>query len=162
MGILIDDLIKQLIQIQQGKNWIGVNFKQKLKSITDEEFYHQEPGMHSIAEIISHLTTWRNETIIKIKTGKGTITDNHPSNWLSLERLIATGKNELLRKYEESLIQLIAELKSKNDSFLAETYFDTDFKDFYPYSFVVKGMVHHDLYHLGQIGLIIKLQKLHT
>jgi len=159
MRILIDDLIAELLQIQRGKNWIGVNFQQKLKSLSEEEFYHQENGMHSIAEIISHLITWRKETIIKINTGKGTITDDHPSNWQSNEGLKSIGKHQLLRKYEESLVQLVEPLRRKNDSFLDETYFDTDFKGYYPYSFVLKGMIHHDLYHLGQIGLIIKLMK---
>ena len=162
MRILIDDLIVQLIQIQRGKNWIGINFQQQLKSLTEKEFYHQENSMHSIAEIISHLITWRKETIIKIKTGKGSITDDHPSNWQSNEALKSIGKYQLLRNYEESLAALVALLKSKNDSFLDESYFDTDFKGYYPYSFVVKGMIHHDLYHLGQIGLIIKLMNMNN
>ena len=161
MSILINDLIAQLIHIQQGKNWIGVNFQQRLNSLSDEDFFYQPSGMHSIAEIISHLTTWRNETVLKIKTGKGSITDNHPSNWPPLELLKTIGKDGLLRHYDESMVQLIKELKNKNDSFLGESYFDTDFDNYYPYSFVINGMVHHDLYHLGQIGLIIKMQKLH-
>ena len=44
-----------------------------------------------------------------------------------------------------------------NDSFLNDTYFDTDFNDYYPYRFVMKGMLEHDLYHLGQIGLLKNL-----
>jgi len=161
MRIRIDDLIVQLIQIQSGKNWIGVNFQQQLKSLTEEEFYHQENSMHSIAEIISHLITWRKETIIKMNTGKGSITEDHPSNWQSNDAIKSIGKYQLLRNYEESLAELVALLKRKNDAFLDETYFDTDFKGYYPYSFVVKGMIHHDLYHLGQIGLIIKLMNVH-
>lgn len=161
MRIRIDDLTVQLIQIQSGKNWIGVNFQQQLKSLTEEEFYHQENSMHSIAEIISHLITWRKETIIKMNTGKGSITEDHPSNWQSNDAIKSIGKYQLLRNYEESLAELVALLKRKNDAFLDETYFDTDFKGYYPYSFVVKGMIHHDLYHLGQIGLIIKLMNVH-
>jgi len=161
MRIRIDDLIVQLIQIQSGKNWIGINFQQQLKSLTEEEFYHQENSMHSIAEIISHLITWRKETIIKMNTGKGSITEDHPSNWQSNDAIKSIGKYQLLRNYEESLAELVALLKRKNDAFLDETYFDTDFKGYYPYSFVVKGMIHHDLYHLGQIGLIIKLMNVH-
>jgi len=159
MRVLIDDLIAQLIQVQHGKNWIGVNFQERLKSVTEEQFYNQIGEMHSIAEIISHLTTWRKETYIKITTGKGTITDAHPSNWQSLEGLKSIGKHQVLRNFDKSLSILIGQLKNKQDTFLDESYFDTDFNGYYPYSFVMKGMLHHDLYHLGQIGLIMKLQK---
>ena len=103
MSILIDDLITQLVQIQQGKNWIGVNFQQKLESLTDEDFFFQAFGMHSIAEIIAHLTTWRNETLIKIRTGEGSIKDDHPSNWPSIELIKTIGKDTLIRNYDESL-----------------------------------------------------------
>jgi hypothetical protein len=50
-------------------------------------------------------------------------------------------------------------LRTKVDDFLLEKYYDTDFKGYYPYKFVVHGMLHHDVYHLGQLGLIIKFLK---
>ena len=113
--------------------------------------------MHSVAEIISHLTTWRKETHIKIKTGKGSITDSHPSNWQSNDVLKRMGKGQLVMQYRKSLLPIIELLRTKNDTFLQETYFDTDFKDYYSYQFVIKGMLHHDVYHLGQIGLLKNL-----
>jgi len=157
MSLLIKDLISQLIHIQGGKNWIGVNFDQQINSLSEEQFFSKIHGMHSVAEIISHLTTWRKETLIKIKTGKGTITDSHPSNWQSNEVLKRMGKNQLVMQYRKSLLPIIELLRTKNDTFLKETYFDTDFKDYYSYQFVIKGMLHHDVYHLGQIGLLKNL-----
>jgi len=44
-------------------------------------------------------------------------------------------------------------------NFLTEEYYDTDFKGNYQYLFVIEGMIHHDIYHLGQIGIVIKLLK---
>jgi len=157
MSLLIKDLISQLIHIQGGKNWIGVNFDQQINSLSEEQFFSKIHGMHSVAEIISHLTTWRKETLIKIKTGKGTITDSHPSNWQSNEVLKRMGKDQLVMQYRKSLLPIIELLRTKNDTFLKETYFDTDFKDYYSYQFVIKGMLHHDVYHLGQIGLLKNL-----
>ena len=49
--------------------------------------------------------------------------------------------------------------KSKDDEFLNEQYYDTDFKDNYEYRFVINGMPHHEIYHLGQLGIIIKYLK---
>lgn len=157
MNLLIKDLLSQLVDIQKGKNWIGTNFDQQLNSLTEDQFFFKTDDLHSVAEIISHLTTWRIETLIKIKTGKGTITDKHPSNWQSNDVLKSLGRNQLLANYRNSLIPIIEILKTKNDLFLNDTYFDTDFKDYYPYRFVIKGMLDHDLYHLGQIGLLKNL-----
>ena len=157
MSLLIKDLISQLIHIQGGKNWIGVNFDQQINSLNEEQFFSKIHGLHSVAEIISHLTTWRKETLIKVETGKGTITDSHPSNWQSNEVLKRLGKDQLVMHYRKSLPPIIKLLRTKNDTFLKETYFDTDFKDYYSYQFVIKGMLHHDVYHLGQIGLIKNL-----
>jgi hypothetical protein len=53
-------------------------------------------------------------------------------------------------------------LQSKDDQFLDEHYYDIDFKGTYPYSFAIEGMLHHDIYHLGQMGLVIKLIKENT
>ena len=73
------------------------------------------------------------------------------SYWLS-----NTSWQALKHDFDSSLDTIITLLSTKNDSFLEATYYDTDFKDYYPYSFVLYGMLHHDLYHLGQIGIIIK------
>lgn len=156
---LITAIIDQMEQIHQGKGWIGVNFENKVQGLSDIDFFAQVKGMHSIAEIISHLTTWRVETILKIKTGEGSITDDDPRNWKSNEDLRKVGKDEILRKHAESLSKLLGLLKEKNDDFLNEIYYDTDFKSNYRYDFLIQGMLQHDIYHLGQIALLIKCLK---
>ncbi len=156
MQQLIKALIDQMVQIHHGNGWIGSNFEKKVNGLSAAEFFYKTQGMHSIAEIISHLTTWRLETILKIKTGKGSITDQDASNWKSHQELQELGKDKILQKYNESLSKLLDLLKQQNDAFLNELYFDTDFKGNYPYTFLIQGMLHHDLYHLGQIGLLIK------
>ena len=156
MKQLITAFIDQMEQIHQGDGWIGVNFKKKTNSLSETHFFEQTSGMHSIAEIISHLTTWRLETILKIKTGKGSVTDDDPSNWKNNQVLKKMGKKEILLQYNDSLFKLIGSLKQKNDAFLNDFYYDTDFKDEYQFMFLIQGMLHHDIYHLGQIALLIK------
>lgn len=157
MQILIQHISKQLEDIQNGKNWIGSSFHSKLSSI-DEEFIFTRPisNLHSIAEIISHLTLWRNEAILKIKTGKGSKTDDCEENWLSIDALKNKGWEIIKNEYDSSLTELLSLLQDKEDAFLNETYYDTDFKGIYTYNFLINGMLHHDIYHLGQLGIIIK------
>lgn len=156
MKKLMTGILDQLKKVHHGHNWIGANFEKRISGLSESEFFQQPQGMHSSAQILSHLTTWRLETILKIKTGKGSITDDDPSNWLSNEELMRMGKEAVLIQFENSLAELLQVLNEKNDSFLDEIYYDTDFKDHYPYAFVIEGMLHHDLYHLGQLGLVIK------
>lgn len=153
----ITHIIKQLIDIQNGKIWIGSSYKSKLNTIDESKVFERPMvDMHSIAEIISHLTLWRQEAILKIQTGKGSKTDDCEENWLPNEKLKTIGWSSIKSAYENSLTQLIDLLKHKNDDFLEQEYYDTDFKGNYTYSFLLNGMLHHDIYHLGQLGIIIK------
>ncbi len=155
---LICNYIKQLKEVQEKKIWIGENFHKKLSLINEENaFIRPLPNLHSVAEIISHLITWRKETILKLKTGDGKLTDDSEENWLSNEQLKKIGWNQLKLNYENTLIEIINILENKEDHFLGEQYYDTDFKGNYKYQFVIEGMLHHDLYHLGQLGIITKL-----
>ena len=120
-------------------------------------FIRPLPNLHSTAEIISHLTFWRKETILKIKTGTGSKTDACEENWLPNETLSKKGWVVLKSEYDKSLTTLIKLLDKKTDSFLLQEYYDTDFKGYYPYQFLLTGMIQHDVYHLGQLGLILKL-----
>lgn len=160
MRYLIQHIIQQYKEIQNGKLWIGSTFTSKLNQV-DENMVFKRPiaGLHSIAEIISHLTLWRKETILKIQTGKGSKTDDCEENWLPNDKLEPLGWQYIKSEYDKTLIELILLLQSKDDGFLNEEYYDTDFKGNYTYSFVINGMLHHDIYHLGQLGIIIKYLK---
>ena len=160
MRSLIEHIIEQYQKVQNGKLWIGSTFTSKLSQV-DESTVFERPieGLHSIAEIISHLTLWRKETILKIETGKGSKTDDCEENWLTNDKLKLIGWQNIKSEYDKTLTDLIDLLKSKDDEFLNEEYYDTDFKGNYKYSFIINGMLHHDIYHLGQLGIIIKYLK---
>lgn len=157
MNTILTYIVKQLRDIQTEHIWIGSSFAKKLDAIDDDMMF-QKPNaqLHSIAQIIAHLTLWREEAILKIKTGSGSKTDDCEENWLSNDKLKGKGWNQIKKEFDQSLSELIQLLEEKEDSFLDEQYYDTDFKGTYTYSFLINGMLHHDLYHLGQIGIIAK------
>ncbi len=158
MGVLIRELINQMCEVQNRKLWMGENYERKLEEITEgNPFKRPLDNLHSVAEIISHLTCWRKETLIKLRTGSGKITDGAGENWLGNENLVKLGWPTLLDEYRKSLIEIIDFLEDKEDDFLNTKYYDTDFQGNYEYRFVLNGMLHHDIHHLGQIGIIIKL-----
>lgn len=156
----VEYIINQLLENQSGKPWIGPNYDRQLSKIdVNNAFIRPLPDLHSVAEIISHLTTWQRETILKINTGEGSITDDAEGNWYTNDKLQAKGWATVLGDFKSSLSEIITLLKTKEDSFLEEQYYDTDFKGHYPYSFVINGVLQHNLYHLGQLGIIIKYLK---
>jgi uncharacterized damage-inducible protein DinB len=157
---VINHLIQQLREIYNGKLWMGDTFQKKIHSITgDEAFTRPLPNLHSPAELISHLTAWRKDAISKIQEGKGQLLDTSPSNWMPNSELMKIGWRQLIQEYEESLLAIIDLLQNKSDTFLEEKYEDQDYQGVYNYSFLVNGILHHDLYHLGQLGIVIKLIK---
>ena len=150
-------IISQLKDIQNGKLWMGANFSSRLEKITDKEAFIQPvKNMHSVAELLSHLTAWRKDAILKIRTGAGKLTENQKENWPPAEELVQLGWAKVKSDYEQSLHELLNVLETKDDSFLEETYHDTDYKSEYTYRFLVQGLLHHDIYHLGQLGITIK------
>ncbi len=163
MNPFINHIIEELENIQHGRPWIGSTYERKLKTVTpDLVFKRPIEEMHSIAEIISHLTLWRKEAILKMKTGTGSKTDDCEENWLPNNMLKEKGWVHIKSEYDHTLTELIALLRQEDDSFLTKEYYDTDFKGNYPYKFLLNGMLQHDVYHLGQLGLIIKyLKKFH-
>lgn len=160
MKVVLEYIITQLLSTQEGKVWVGSTYESKLKNINEQNaFIKPLSDLHSIAEIISHLATWQKETILKVQTGKASLTDDSEENWYPNEKLKEKTWASILNEYKASLAELIELLKTKEDSFLNEQYYDTDFKGNFPYSFVINGMLHHNIYHLGQIGIIIKYLK---
>ena len=156
----LESLIQQYRDVQNGVLWMGANYLRRFNELDERDAFKRAlPDLHSVAEILSHLTLWRRETILKIETGSGSKTDQCEENWLSNEKLLPLGWAQIRSDYDKSLEAIIDLLADKDDAFLDREYYDTDFKGHYPYRFVLQGMLHHDLYHLGQIGLILKFLK---
>lgn len=160
-NILIKDLVKQLNDIQKNKLWMGDNFEKKLNNISAEEaFIRPLKKLNSVAQIIAHLTFWNRDLITKLNTSEGIFLESDKENWNSTEELQKQGWSTICENHQSSLHEVLKILNSKDDSFLKQVYYDQDFKQSFTYEFVLNGALHHHLYHLGQLGIVIKLIKL--
>jgi hypothetical protein len=63
------------------------------------------------------------------------------------------GWGNLVDEFNQSQKELINLLESQNDVFLDNKYQDNNF------DYLLEGIIHHDVYHLGQIGLVISILK---
>ena len=65
---IMECLVRQLQDVQDGSNWLDENFKKKLTGISEyDAFIRPIPEVHSIAELVAHLLIWRSEGIKKLQ-----------------------------------------------------------------------------------------------
>ena len=74
-------------------------------------------------------------------------------DWKDNIELIKIGWANLKKMLYESQTELISLFDRQDDSYLQNAFLDTD----YNFHYLIEGIIHHDLYHLGQIGITIKL-----
>ena len=146
--------IKDLTQLYEKGAWFGDTYMEKLQDVTEKEAFTQPvKGVHSIAELIAHVIYWRSP-IIKALTG---VKDyqasvDSPENWQTLESLKAKGWKNILKDLEESQKQLTTVLKDAKAGFFKGEYSPGNSWDY-----VTEGIIQHDIYHLGQLGLVKKM-----
>jgi len=151
--ILINNIIRQLNEIQDGSLWFDQSFKEKFDNISEEEALTRPmPQIHSVAEHVSHMLEWRNECIRRYH-GLKTELMNSPDDWKDNIQLEEIGWTTLKNSLYDSRLTLIDLIATHDDTYLLNKFADTD----YTFHYLIEGIIHHDLYHLGQIGITIKL-----
>lgn len=93
------------------------------------------------------------DTIKKFKGLQSNLTIESPENWKSNEELRIIGWEKLKSNLTKSQIELTNLLADKTDDYLENNKYEGK----YSLKYMVEGIIHHDLYHLGQIGITIKL-----
>ena len=152
---LMKSYIGQLEELFSGDPWIDETFEKKLKELSEEiAFRKPMESMHSVAEILSHLIVWRREILSRIKDKQSPhLTMENEYNWKGNEALRQNGFFQLLDEFNETQEQLIDFLGKQNDEFLLLR----DDQKNVSFDYYIRGLVHHDAYHLGQIGMVLKI-----
>jgi len=151
--ILINNLIRQLNEIQEGSRWFDQNFRDRFDTLSEEDaFTCPLPEIHSVAEHVSHMLAWRKECVLRFN-GLKTELMNSPADWKSNDALRNIGWTNLKNDLYSSRAELIDLIANHDDEYLETKFQDTE----YNHHYLVEGIIQHDLYHLGQIGITIKL-----
>ncbi len=150
------NLIRQLESLSTGEPWYGESLLQKLEQIGPEEaFAVPLPGIHAIAQVVSHIIVWRRVLVEKIKGNLDfRIGINSAEDWPPVSVLREKGWEQILTELAESQQEITAALSSRTDSFLDEVYSES-----YTYRFLIEAILQHDVYHIGQIGLLSSVIK---
>lgn len=154
----IDKLLNDYNEIFDGQPWFGESLMSTVLAISFEQVNVKvQKNSHSIAGIIKHMLNWRKYVLEKLNGNREyEIVLNSNSDW----------EENFMVKDEEEWKGLIGELKNSHDQILSTIMKKSDdwlmlktpSKDF-TNDHLVRGIIYHDIYHLGQIRLILTLVK---
>ena len=149
----IHNLTRQFSDTLDGEPWIDETYSKKITTLTEEQAYTRpRPDVHSVAELVSHVLVWRYSVLSILKGSTRTITMDSPDNWKDNDTLRKEGWTELKEELYKSQQDIIAFLEQQDDDYLQKLD-----KEGHSYLYYAEGLIHHDMYHLGQIGLVIKM-----
>jgi uncharacterized damage-inducible protein DinB len=132
----------------KGHAWHGPSVMNTLSGITPEQSQNKLPHSHSIVELVMHMTAWR-----KFVTEKLLGNDSyHVSDEMNFP--VPTSWSEALNDLQQSQTKLVTAIKNFPDSKLSDLLSGSKYK--YQFRTMLQGIIHHDLYHIGQIALLKK------
>jgi len=144
----VQKIINTLKHTFEKDAWHGPSVKEALAGIPADAVHIRVGDSHSIIELVTHMTAWRNYVTEKLK-GKDTFELTDEQNFpKEIDWSIA------LANLEQSQHELIKALEDTPDERLQDVVPNRKFK-FYT---MLHGIIHHDLYHTGQIVLLKKSQ----
>ncbi len=145
--------IKNLLNVTfHGGAWHGPSILENLKDIRPKDAGNRQKNIHTIAELVYHITTWRIFALKKIQGDTDFAIETEKQNWGNLKEIDAFEWETLQMELTLSHDELMSGLNDKDDAFLSEIVPGAEY-DFYT---LLHGIIHHDLYHSGQIAILKK------
>lgn len=154
MKTMLSHLIEQFHCIYNGSPWYGDSLLQKLEKVDAEAvFTTPAPGLHSVAQQVAHILSWRRVLAERLKGNAGyQVKINSASDWPSHADLQAKGWDAILAELAENQQEIIQLLSAETDDLL-----DRLFDGKRTFRMLMEGILQHDIYHIGQIGLVLTL-----
>lgn len=137
-------LIRQLDRVFNGPAWHGPSVMETLNQVTEAHAQNKFKDSHTLIQLIAHMATWRRFVIERLN-GNGAFDVTEEQNFVTLTDLLET--IQLLKNTQQELVMAI-------ENFPEEKLKDKVDSRNYSFQTMLHGILHHDLYHLGQIGLL--------
>lgn len=148
------DLINKLEQIFQGDPWHGASTLKLLSAIASENYLVAvPPGNKTIAHLLEHILAWKQLAIEKIKRNETfDIEINSIEDWPNPEPK-GDPKQYYVNKMQQVHQELVSALEAMDEAWFDEKTINKTYDNRY----LIQGIVEHDLYHSGQIGIFNSL-----
>ena len=149
-------IVEQFKDSFNGDPWFGRPIVALLKEVQEDIAFEKPSGQHSLLELLWHMVFWREFAISHLeKDSDLPISYFDENDWRVLDHSDTTlwqkGLQQL-HQTQEKLVQLLQDLK---DTILEEMVFDRE----YNFRKLFYGLIHHDIYHLGQVAYLTKFLK---
>ncbi len=146
----IKNIIVELEISTNGQPWYGDALLAALEAIPEAVVHIKVAGCHSIAELVVHMINWYQFSLERVKgSADYDLHTAEEKNWLKVmsadfvwQETVATLKKLCLAMKEI--------LSQKDDAFLHQIVPSRN----YDFAFLLKGLIQHNIYHLGQIMLL--------
>jgi uncharacterized damage-inducible protein DinB len=149
----LTNLINLLNAGFHGGAWHGPSLLELTKGIKVKEAAFKAGNIHTIAELVYHITSWRLFALKKIQGDAVYNIDNEKMNFGEIQKVDEFELETLMMELTLSQDELTRALESKDDAFLLEIVPGAE----YTYDTLLHGIIQHDIYHTGQIAIIKKL-----
>lgn len=149
----IDTLIEEMRTVLEGEPWFGRPMYAILEEIHPAlVFKKPNEDAHSLIDLIYHTITWIEFTLSRVEGDQHHGNEwEEVNNWRQIDPLEHTWARALseLRELHERLFK---SLEAWNDKMLDNKVEGRD----YNFRFLLKGLIQHNIYHLGQVAYVKK------
>ena len=152
MNTEITFIVHQLEEVFNGDPWFGRSVKSLLSDVNEQTAFVQPEGQHSILQLVYHMINWRAFTINSLKPTKP-VSYYDDNDWQQLDHIDKTLWPAGLKQLEDTQQELSALLQQCDDSILSNTVPGRK----YDFTYLLYGLIQHDVYHAGQMAYINKL-----
>ncbi|HEX9650513.1 MAG TPA: DinB family protein [Cyclobacteriaceae bacterium] len=144
-----DRLVKLTGAVYDGEPWYGPSVKSILSDLTEDHRVLRTGESHSINELIFHMVAWRN-MIAQTLEGNNEYVVSDEENFKPHANKYSL--KEATEALEMSQVLLLKALSTFDADKLQEKVPGKK----YSYYQLIQGIIHHDVYHAGQISLLKK------
>lgn len=141
-------------RMSEGEAWLGPSINENLAGVTAQQAAaHPIPGAHSIWEIVNHMTVWAIEVAERLGRKARPLTGTE--DWPPVTDPSAPAWDNATNELRAAHQRLRAAIREFPPGRLDDNVPGTDGGlDQVSYHVMLHGLLQHDAYHSGQIGLL--------
>ena len=145
-----ESLTNQLDVVYAGKAWYGKNILNSLRGLSFKKVLERNGNGHNIAELVLHMLAWRRYTLYVLQNHAHYEVEEN-ENFPTVTHISEDEWKRLLQDFEDNQAKL-------REHFLSVTILAEKIpQKSYTLLDLLQGIIHHDIYHLGQINMLAKL-----
>ena len=155
----ISRLLDQLHRNHSGDPWHGTAVRDILRGVTgDEAATHVAPHVHTVWELVLHMTAWKREVHKRLIGGPAT--EPEDGDWPAVGPITSERWTTALGELDAAHVALMEAVRELAESRLFEPTNDPRDRPLgtgVTRYVLLHGLVQHDAYHAGQLALLLKM-----